>query len=50
MSAYFGTTAKFWLGLQDDYDLEAERALIPEVIKAIRLTRTSKLTAQTKGA
>jgi addiction module HigA family antidote len=20
LSAYFGTTAKFWLGLQDDYD------------------------------
>jgi len=23
----FGTTAKFWLGLQDDYDLEEERSL-----------------------
>lgn len=22
ISKYFGTTAKFWLGLQDDYDLE----------------------------
>ncbi len=22
LSSYFGTTAKFWLGLQDDYDLE----------------------------
>lgn len=22
---YFGTTAKFWLGLQDDYDLEEEK-------------------------
>jgi len=22
---YFGTSAKFWLGLQDDYDLEAEQ-------------------------
>ncbi|MCA1750675.1 MAG: HigA family addiction module antidote protein, partial [Flavobacteriales bacterium] len=21
-SKYFGTSAKFWLGLQDDYDLE----------------------------
>jgi addiction module HigA family antidote len=21
-SLYFGTSAKFWLGLQDDYDLE----------------------------
>lgn len=24
-SKYFGTSAKFWLGLQDDYDLEAEQ-------------------------
>ncbi|MCE2742928.1 MAG: HigA family addiction module antitoxin [Fluviicola sp.] len=23
-SKYFGTSAKFWLGLQDDYDLEEE--------------------------
>ncbi|MFY0605898.1 MAG: HigA family addiction module antidote protein [Cyclobacteriaceae bacterium] len=22
LSKYFGTTAKFWLGLQDDFDLE----------------------------
>ena len=22
---YFGTSAKFWLGLQDDYDLEEEK-------------------------
>jgi addiction module HigA family antidote len=25
LSAYFGNSAKFWLGLQDDYDLEEER-------------------------
>lgn len=24
---YFGTSAKFWLGLQDDYDLEEEKTL-----------------------
>lgn len=24
LSKYFGTTAKFWLGLQDDFDLEEE--------------------------
>lgn len=24
LSIYFGTTAKFWLGLQADYDLEEE--------------------------
>ena len=25
LSRYFGNTAKFWLGLQDDYDLEEEK-------------------------
>ncbi|MDO8898049.1 MAG: HigA family addiction module antitoxin [Bacteroidales bacterium] len=25
LATYFGTTAKFWLGLQDDYDIEEER-------------------------
>ena len=25
LSRYFGNSAKFWLGLQDDYDLEEER-------------------------
>lgn len=25
LSTYFGTTAKFWLSLQDDYDLEEEQ-------------------------
>ena len=33
---YFGTSAKFWLGLQDDYDLEginkkSELAAIPKI-------------------
>ncbi|CAG5082423.1 HigA family addiction module antitoxin [Parvicella tangerina] len=26
LSKYFGTSAKFWLGLQDDYDIEEEKA------------------------
>lgn len=25
LSRFFGNSAKFWLGLQDDYDLEEER-------------------------
>lgn len=25
LSRYFGNSAKFWLGLQDDFDLEEER-------------------------
>jgi addiction module HigA family antidote len=27
-SKFFGTTAKFWLGLQDDYDLEEQKQSI----------------------
>ncbi len=26
LSAYFGNSAKFWLGLQDDFDIENEMA------------------------
>ena len=32
LARYFGTTAKFWLGLQEDYDLEEEgRAKAKEI-------------------
>ncbi len=27
LSKYFGNTPKFWLGLQDDFDLEEEQAM-----------------------
>ena len=27
LSKYFGNSAKFWLGLQDDFDIEEERLL-----------------------
>ena len=27
LSKYFGNSAKFWLGLQDDYDIEEENNL-----------------------
>ena len=35
LSVYFGTSAKFWLGLQDDYDLEEERQTKKELLKTI---------------
>ncbi|WP_258099811.1 HigA family addiction module antitoxin [Marinoscillum pacificum] len=35
LSKYFGTTAKFWLGLQDDYDLEEELSQKAEEIASI---------------
>lgn len=32
LSKYFGTSAKFWLGLQDDYDIEEyENKLVKEL-------------------
>jgi len=27
LSSYFGNSAKFWLGLQDDYDIEEEKMI-----------------------
>lgn len=35
LAKYFGTTAKFWLGLQEDYDLEEERAAKASELDAI---------------
>lgn len=37
LSRYFGTTAKFWLALQDDYDLEEEQGRIEKELKIIPL-------------
>ncbi|MFZ0489416.1 MAG: HigA family addiction module antitoxin [Salegentibacter sp.] len=36
LSKYFGTSAKFWMGLQDDYDLEEERSLKGKEINNIK--------------
>jgi len=36
LSKYFGNSPKFWLGLQDDYDIEEEGQLIAEELKAIK--------------
>jgi addiction module HigA family antidote len=35
-AAFFGTSAKFWLGLQEDYDLEAARDRLSEDLSRIR--------------
>lgn len=35
-SKYFGTTPKFWLGLQDDYDLEEGHHLISNDLNNIK--------------
>lgn len=36
LSKYFGNSAKFWLGLQDDFDIEEERNEKKEELKAIK--------------
>ena len=36
LSKYFGNSAKFWLGLQDDFDLEEERISKGSSINAIK--------------
>jgi addiction module HigA family antidote len=42
LSRYFGTTAKFWLGLQDDYDLEEESANISGELLSIKQAATTE--------
>jgi addiction module HigA family antidote len=37
LSKYFGNSPKFWLGLQDDYDLEEEMQVKSSSIGAIKL-------------
>ncbi|MEX0980985.1 MAG: HigA family addiction module antitoxin [Bacteroidales bacterium] len=41
LSSYFGNSPKFWLGLQDDYDIEEEKAIRNDIFKRISLIRDS---------
>lgn len=36
LSQYFGNSAKFWLGLQDDFDIEEENEIKSTEIKSIK--------------
>jgi len=36
LSSYFGNSAKFWLGLQNDYDIEEERLKKIKIFRKIR--------------
>ena len=36
LSKYFGNSAKFWLGLQDDFDLEEEGVEKKNILNAIK--------------
>src|SRR3990167_4037341 len=37
LSKYFGNSAKFWLGLQDDYDIEEERINKKDILDSIQV-------------
>ena len=39
LSRYFGTSAKFWLGLQTDYDLEEEQSKLGQELDKIETIR-----------
>ena len=36
LSKYFGNSAKFWLGLQDDFDIEAEMSTKSATLETIK--------------
>ena len=41
LSEFFGNSAQFWLGLQDDYDLEEERLKIGDELSGIKKMKVS---------
>jgi antitoxin HigA-1 len=47
LSSYFGNSAKFWLGLQDDFDIEEEKSTQSIVFEKIRSIRNKDTAQQT---
>jgi len=47
LSSYFGNTAKFWLGLQDDYDIEEEKSNSRDILQRIRNLSNNNAPQQT---
>ena len=41
LSKYFGNSAKFWLGLQNDFDLEEEQRVKVDILKSISSFKNS---------
>mgnify|MGYP006308694831 FL=1 len=41
LSEFFGNSPQFWMGIQDDYDLEEERTKIEEDLKHINRVEAS---------
>ncbi len=42
LSLYFGNSPKFWLGLQDDYDIEEERSSKRDIFHNIKRTKKTQ--------
>ncbi len=41
LSKYFGNSAKFWLGLQDDYDIEEQISTKGSILKSIKALKVA---------
>ena len=41
LSKFFGNSPQFWMGIQDDYDIEEERIKIEEELKHITRVKAS---------
>ena len=41
LSKYFGNSAKFWLGLQDDFDIEEQISIKGSLLKSIKALRVA---------
>jgi len=39
LSSFFGNSAKFWMGLQNDYDIENENFKKRDIFRRIRIVR-----------
>jgi len=46
LSSYFGISAKFWLGLQDDFDIEEEKSMLIVVLEKIRSIRDKTISQE----
>ncbi|HEY5509204.1 MAG TPA: HigA family addiction module antitoxin [Paludibacter sp.] len=42
LSSYFGNSAKFWLGLQDDFDIEEEKSTQILVLDRIKTRKSTQ--------
>ena len=47
LNTYFGNSERFWLGLQDDFDIEEEKSTHSVVFEKIRSIRNKTILQQT---